>query len=89
MKGIGTMVARGNALDWCVGDGWRRLYDPANLGPERIDDANAGVGEIGAISCDDRQAVNRGRRGDQTVLDRHGFAGDLKRIEPSLRLITV
>ena len=42
---------------------------------ERIDDAHAGVQEIGAISRGDRQTVDGRRRNDEAVLDRHGFPG--------------
>lgn len=42
---------------------------------ERVDDANVGLREIGAVSRDHRQAVRERGRGDQAVLGRHRPAG--------------
>jgi hypothetical protein len=45
---------------------------------EWIDDAHAGVHEIGAISRGDRQTVDDRSRRDEAILDRHGFSGCAK-----------
>ena len=46
--------------------------------PEEVDNAEAGLLEIAAVSCDDRQAVNQSRRSDQAVFDRHSVPGGAK-----------
>lgn len=45
---------------------------------KRVDDAHAGVREIGAVSRGYRQIMDGCRRGDKAIFDRHRFAGSAK-----------
>ena len=56
---------------------------PCSVGrsPEGVDNAEAGLLEIDAVSRDDRQTVNQSRSGDETVFDGHSAPRGAKTCE--------